>query len=51
MLRQIYREMEDRKRTDVLICIDEAHRLTKSYHTILDVMSREIAGNRHRENR
>ena len=42
MLRQIYREMEDRKRTDVLICIDEAHRLTKSYHTILDVMSREI---------
>ena len=42
MLRQIYREMEYRKRTDVLICIDEAHRLTKSYHTILDVMSREI---------
>ena len=42
MLRQIYREMEDRKRMDVLICIDEAHRLTKSYHTILDVMSREI---------
>jgi predicted amino acid-binding ACT domain protein len=42
MLRQIYREMESRKRTDVLICIDEAHRLTKSYHTILDVMSREI---------
>jgi hypothetical protein len=42
MLRQIYREMEDRKRVDVLICIDEAHRLTKSYHTILDVMSREI---------
>ena len=42
MLRQIYREMEDRKRTDVLICIDEAHRLTKSYHTILDVMTREI---------
>ena len=42
MLRQIYRETEDRKRTDVLICIDEAHRLTKSYHTILDVMSREI---------
>ena len=42
MLRQIYREMEDRKRIDVLICIDEAHRLTKSYHTILDVMSREI---------
>ncbi|MEM0133299.1 MAG: AAA family ATPase [Nitrososphaerota archaeon] len=42
MLRQIYREMESRKRRDVLICIDEAHRLTKSYHTILDVMSREI---------
>ena len=42
MLRQIYRVMEDRKRIDVLICIDEAHRLTKSYHTILDVMSREI---------
>ena len=42
MLRQIYREMEDRKRMDVLICIDEAHRLTKSYHTILDAMSREI---------
>ena len=42
MLRQIYREMEERKRRDVLICIDEAHRLTKSYHTILDVMSREI---------
>ena len=42
MLRQIYREMEDRKRNDVLILIDEAHRLTKSYHTILDVMSREI---------
>ncbi|MGP6207850.1 hypothetical protein ACNF42_07490 [Cuniculiplasma sp. SKW3] len=42
MLRQIYREMEERKRKDVLICIDEAHRLTKSYHTILDVMSREI---------
>ena len=42
MLRQIYREMEERKRRDVLICIDEAHRLTKSYHTIIDVMSREI---------
>ena len=42
MLRQIYREMEERKRKGVLICIDEAHRLTKSYHTILDVMSREI---------
>jgi len=42
MLRQIYRDMESRKRTDALICIDEAHRLTKSYHTILDVMSREI---------
>jgi hypothetical protein len=42
MLRQIYREMESRIRKDVLICIDEAHRLTKSYHTILDVMSREI---------
>ena len=42
MLRQIYREMESRVRKDVLICIDEAHRLTKSYHTILDVMSREI---------
>ena len=42
MLRQIYREMESRMRKDVLICIDEAHRLTKSYHTILDVMSREI---------
>ena len=42
MLRQIYRDMEERKRKDVLICIDEAHRLTKSYHTILDVMSREI---------
>lgn len=42
MLRQIYREMEERKRNDVLILIDEAHRLTKSYHTILDVMSREI---------
>jgi hypothetical protein len=42
MLRQIYREMEAHTRTDVLICIDEAHRLTKSYHTILDVMVREI---------
>ena len=42
MLRQIYREMESKTRKDVLICIDEAHRLTKSYHTILDVMSREI---------
>jgi hypothetical protein len=42
MLRQIYRDMEDRKRKDVLIMIDEVHRLTKSYHTILDVMSREI---------
>ena len=42
MLRQTYREMESRVRKDVLICIDEAHRLTKSYHTILDVMSREI---------
>ena len=42
MLRQIYREMEECKRNDVLILIDEAHRLTKSYHTILDVMSREI---------
>ena len=42
MLRQIYREMEEKKRQDVLICVDEAHRLTKSYHTILDVMSREI---------
>ncbi|AKA48282.1 hypothetical protein IX51_03270 [uncultured archaeon] len=42
MLRQIYREMEERKRNGVLILIDEAHRLTKSYHTILDVMSREI---------
>jgi len=42
MLRQIYREMEERKRTDVIVCIDEAHRLTKSYHTILDVMAREI---------
>ncbi|SIM83499.1 ATP-binding protein [Cuniculiplasma divulgatum] len=42
VLRQIYREMEERKRNDVLILIDEAHRLTKSYHTILDVMSREI---------
>ena len=26
----------------VLVLIDEAHRLTKSYHTILDIMSREI---------
>ena len=42
MLRQIYGEMEEHKRSDVLILIDEAHRLTKSYHTILDVMSREI---------
>ncbi len=42
MLRQIYREMEEHKRDDVLVLIDEAHRLTKSYHTILDVMSREI---------
>ncbi len=42
MLRQIYREMEEHKREDVLILLDEAHRLTKSYHTILDVMSREI---------
>ena len=38
MLRQIYREMESRARKDVLICIDEAHRLTKSYHTILEFM-------------
>ncbi len=42
MLRQIYREMEERRRTNVIVCIDEAHRLTKSYHTILDVMAREI---------
>ena len=42
MLRQIYREMEEHKRDDVLILIDEAHRLTKSFHSILDVMSREI---------
>lgn len=46
VLRQIYSEMEKRLRKDILICVDEAHRLTGSqygkYHTILVEMSREI---------
>ena len=45
-LKQVYSEMEQRKRKDVLICVDEAHRLTTGtfgrYHTILVEMSREI---------
>ena len=45
-LRQVYSEMEQRKRKDVLICIDEAHRLTTGnfgrYHSIIVEMSREI---------
>jgi hypothetical protein len=46
VLRQIYGDMEAGKRKDVLICVDEAHRLTDNrfgnYHTILVEMSREI---------
>ena len=45
-LRQVYSGMEQRKRKDVLICIDEAHRLTTGnfgrYHSIIVEMSREI---------
>ncbi|MEM4098108.1 MAG: hypothetical protein QXS81_05435, partial [Candidatus Micrarchaeaceae archaeon] len=45
-LRQVYSDMEQRKRKEVLICVDEAHRLTTGqfgrYHTILVEMSREI---------
>ena len=45
-LRQVYSDMEQRKRKDVLICIDEAHRLTTGnfgrYHSIIVEMSREI---------
>ena len=45
-LRQVYSDMEQRKRKDVLICIDEAHRLTSGtfgrYHSIIVEMSREI---------
>ena len=45
-LRQVYSDMEQRKRKDVLICVDEAHRLTTGafgrYHSILVEMSREI---------
>ncbi|EQD66029.1 ATPase [mine drainage metagenome] len=46
VLRQVYSDMEQRKRKDVLICVDEAHRLTTGdfgrYHTIIVEMSREI---------
>jgi hypothetical protein len=46
VLRQVYAEMEHKKRKDVLICIDEAHRLTTGsfgrYHSIIVEMSREI---------
>ena len=45
-LRQVYSDMEQRKRKNVLICIDEAHRLTTGnfgrYHSIIVEMSREI---------
>ena len=45
-LRQVYADMEQRKRKDVLICIDEAHRLTRGnfgrHHSIIVEMSREI---------
>ena len=46
VLRQLYSDMGDQKRKDVLVCVDEAHRLTangfSNYHTILVEMSREI---------
>ncbi len=46
VLRQLYSDMEHRKRKDMLICVDEAHRLTTGdfgrYHTIIVEMSREI---------
>jgi hypothetical protein len=46
VLRQLYSDMEQGKRKDMLICVDEAHRLTTGsfarYHTILAEMSREI---------
>lgn len=46
VLRQVYSDMERRRRKDVLICIDEAHRLTTGnfgrYHSIIVEMSREI---------
>jgi len=46
VLRQIYADLEKQKRKDVLICVDEAHRLTASqfgkYHSIIMEMSREI---------
>ncbi len=46
VLRQLYADMETQKRKDMLICVDEAHRLTGgeygNYHTILVEMSREI---------
>ena len=44
VLRQVYSDMEQRRRKDVLICIDEAHRLTTGnfgrYHSIIVEMSR-----------
>lgn len=46
VLRQIYADLEKQKRKEVLICVDEAHRLTASqfgrYHSIIMEMSREI---------
>jgi len=46
ILRQVYSEMEKQRMKDILICVDEAHRLTGSefskYHTIIVEMSREI---------
>jgi len=46
VLRQIYHDMERRARKEILICVDEAHRLTTGhsgrYHTIIVEMSREI---------
>ncbi|HUC38929.1 MAG TPA: ATP-binding protein [Candidatus Acidoferrum sp.] len=46
VLRQLYADLEHRKRKDMLICVDEAHRLTTGdfgrYHTIIVEMSREI---------
>ena len=45
-LRQLYHDMEKQHRKDMLICVDEAHRLTTGefgrYHTILVEMAREI---------
>jgi hypothetical protein len=42
MLRKLWSDIVRGKRTNLTICIDEAHRLTKSTHSIVDVMSREI---------